>query len=395
MDKIFSIFPIGRNKELFKFSKPIRARLYFFDSSIDLLVNKKSSENIFDYLGKLDKKKLDCKRENLFEVHHLYYELSDILLFQKNSMYQNSPLAIEIIYSEKNIFELKQHNLKPKVIISSKISRENYLIDINNGIKELYSGNSYQFNFTSEFIYQMEKFSIDELASSFFSEKEKLGQFAHLTFIQSLGTIILSNSPECLFQLKKKNKFLDCTTLPIKGSHKIDEGKNIKSQWLELTQDKKNQGELFMIIDLLKNDLNSIELPIAKVIRKKAKLIVPGIIHQMGIINIRLSPQVSMGKIIRALFPGGSITGAPKKRTVEILQKIERRPRGIYTGSTLLIQNGRVDCSINIRTAEINLNKLHLKYGAGGGITLKSKPDDEFNEMNLKVDSFISTFFKS
>ena len=150
-----------------------------------------------------------------------------------------------------------------------------------------------------------------------------------------------------------------------------------------------------MIIDLLRNDLNSINLPICQVVRKKALLVVPGLLHQMGVIKVKLPPVIALGKLVRCLFPGGSITGAPKKRTVQILRAIEAGPRGIYTGSTMLLRNGQIDCSINIRTAKINLKESSLSYGSGGGITLQSNCDAEFQEMQIKVESFLNTFFKS
>jgi len=158
-----------------------------------------------------------------------------------------------------------------------------------------------------------------------------------------------------------------------------------------LIDDVKNQGELYMIIDLLRNDLNSIEKPVAKVLKKKAMVKVPGLIHQMGVIKAVFSKRITIGKIVRSLFPGGSITGAPKKSTVQILRKLEHSPRGVYTGSTMLVDSERVCCSINIRTAEVDLEKKELSYGAGGGITLMSDWESEFVEMQEKVESFIQS----
>ena len=148
-----------------------------------------------------------------------------------------------------------------------------------------------------------------------------------------------------------------------------------------------------MITDLLRNDLNNIELPVAKVIKKKAPLLAPGILHQMSLLQVDVSSSVSLGQIVQALFPGGSITGAPKKRVLQILHKLEESPRGIYCGSTILMYRGRCDASINIRTAFIDFEQGELIYGAGGGITLLSDPRDEFQEMLVKKDSFIDLFF--
>ena len=88
------------------------------------------------------------------------------------------------------------------------------------------------------------------------------------------------------------------------------------------------------------------------------------------------------------MFPGGSITGAPKKRTMEIIWELEGRRRGMYTGSTVVLHKNLKAASLNIRSAEINYINKKLSYNAGGGITLLSKADLEYSEMIAKWDSF-------
>jgi len=153
-------------------------------------------------------------------------------------------------------------------------------------------------------------------------------------------------------------------------------------------------------VEVIKQSLNKKikEKKVKKVIvrnrnlRKKVPLIAPGIMHQMSLIEIELSPDVSLSKIIDSLFPGGSITGAPKRRVMEIINRLENRARGAYCGSTILSIGNRIDCSINIRTAEIDLSRKELTYGAGGGITVLSEPRGEYEEMLLKLESFYSLF---
>jgi anthranilate/para-aminobenzoate synthase component I len=97
---------------------------------------------------------------------------------------------------------------------------------------------------------------------------------------------------------------------------------------------------------------------------------------------------------MQSLFPGGSITGAPKKKVMSLISSFERYQRGAYCGSTLLCINKRKSASINIRTALIDFEHKVWRYGAGGGITLLSKAHEEFQEMELKVSSFTSLFSK-
>ena len=109
-------------------------------------------------------------------------------------------------------------------------------------------------------------------------------------------------------------------------------------------------------------------------------------------IDVKLSYDVSLGKIVEALFPGGSITGAPKKSVVGILDDLENWESGFYCGSTIVLYKEILACSINIRSAVIDFLKFNILYGAGGGITLLSSAEEEFCEMQLKVDSFFDQF---
>jgi len=91
-----------------------------------------------------------------------------------------------------------------------------------------------------------------------------------------------------------------------------------------------------MICDLLRNDLSSIEDPVSKVVLKKMPLLVPSLLHQCSRIEVELSSRVSVGRVVEKMFPGGSVTGAPKKRVMDILSDLEQRRRGFYCGSTLI-----------------------------------------------------------
>ena len=146
-----------------------------------------------------------------------------------------------------------------------------------------------------------------------------------------------------------------------------------------------------MITDLLRNDLSRIELPKAYVSEKKIFKKVPGLIHQCSKINIELSAKVTLWKVIEKIFPGGSITGAPKVRAMKLIHHLEKRDRGFYCGSTMIFFGPMKSASINIRAGVFDFNNHSLLYQAGGGITLESNADDEFSEMTYKCESFIDT----
>ncbi len=246
----------------------------------------------------------------------------------------------------------------------------------------LLEGNCYQVNLTYPFDFETaEAHSPEELSEFFFSRRD-LGAYAHCTFLGE--ELILSNSPECLFQYRDGEVF----TMPIKGT--VKRGKNLAAAWESLRSSSKEEGELSMITDLLRNDLNRLEFPRAKVLRKRAPLLVPGLLHQYSLLSVELGGPLSLAKTLQGLFPGGSVTGAPKKRVMEIIQEVERYSRGIYCGSTLLCYQDKKVANINIRTATINPFDRLWRYGAGGGITLLSKAPNEFQEMEAKVASFLT-----
>ena len=102
---------------------------------------------------------------------------------------------------------------------------------------------------------------------------------------------------------------------------------------------------------------------------------------------------MNLWRVIEKIFPGGSITGAPKLRAMRLIHKLEKRPRGFYCGSTIILFKNMKSASINIRSSEIDFspNKRTLLYQAGGGITLLSSVDEEYKEMTYKHDSFMRT----
>ena len=144
-----------------------------------------------------------------------------------------------------------------------------------------------------------------------------------------------------------------------------------------------------MITDLMRNDLTKITLNPARVVSRSLPLIVPGVVHQYSRIRAQVDEKTTLKRILKCLFPGGSISGAPKSRVLDLITKIESGPRGFYCGSTILLHQGKLSASINIRSAEVNHSTSEVSYGSGGGITLRSKAEEEFDEIYAKLNSFV------
>lgn len=380
---MWSIF--WKGSKFIRYTDPVRATIYYLNHSINLLSGKREDVGFSHFEKMMKNQKLSSKKKKI--VIHLFYEAGHILNeFEFEN--ESSPLAIEIEYSKesdwtplKDIPELKLTPLKA-------VSKTRYSEDYYRGVEHLKRGDCYQFNLSYKFEYKMNtKLSAEEICSRLWREEERIAPYAHATFIGKISKLILSNSPECLFQSKIEEKQTRIWTMPIKGT--MPRGDNWREAFEKLTSSKKDRGELDMITDLLRNDLTRIENQYSKVVKRFAPLIVPKIIHQYSLISSNISNEVSLLSVVKAMFPGGSITGAPKRKVIEILNSIEKRDRGIYCGSTILFNKELCSASINIRTAEIDLGASRLCYSAGGGITLLSNCEDEFLEMHLKKDSFV------
>ena len=263
-------------------------------------------------------------------ITHLFYELG-FLLEKIQDVSDSTILAIDIEY--ENYQEIKKSLTFKKIHLDLMKTMDflNYKKSFLKGRAELLAGNCYQFNLTCEHQYAFrENYTPEDFIFSLWKKPENSGAFGNATYIPNINKLYLSNSPECLFQVDQ----LTLKSMPIKGT--IPFNNNFNKNWKKLINDKKNESELFMIIDLMTNDLAKIDKPCARVIKKKAPLIVPGLMHQYALIEVKLSPKITIKNIIEKIFPGGSITGAPKKRVMQILSELEKRERKFYCGSTLI-----------------------------------------------------------
>ena len=378
---IFSRFKWNESSFL-ELKTPKSAYIYFLTTRLNLLTGFPEVYHLDHFLKRLN----DIQLQDHFEtpsVFHFYYELGQILMGLGHTVNDEAPLAIEIQYEEKSF--RKKPKSKLKNLPLKNLERPNwteYKEAFGHVQEELLNGNAYQVNLTYPFDFETDDIIDPRDICNFFFSQEGLGSYAHSTFLGD--EMILSNSPECLFHYEN-GKVL---SMPIKGT--VKRGKNWKRDWKRLLSDEKEEGELTMITDLLRNDLNRLDKPQAKVLKRRAPLLVPGLLHQCAILSVELTQKVSLLKTLECLFPGGSITGAPKKRVMEIIQNVERYSRGIYTGSTLLCIGDKKVASINIRTAQLSVGDRLWRYGAGGGVTLLSRPVNEYQEMESKVSSFLS-----
>lgn len=210
----------------------------------------------------------------------------------------------------------------------------------------------------------------------------------YATYLKFPDVAVLSSSPE-RFITVDPNGVVE--SKPIKGTRKRGKtGEEDEALIKDLSTHEKDRSENLMIVDLMRNDIGQVSdigsVHVSNIFAVESYATV----HQLvSTVRGRLRKCVSVIDCIRACFPGGSMTGAPKKRTMEIVDELEAGPRGIYSGSIgFLSLNGSADLSIAIRT--IVMTDESVTTGVGGAITDLSDPQDELEEMILKSQALVA-----
>ncbi|MEY8757139.1 aminodeoxychorismate synthase component I [Peribacillus frigoritolerans] len=244
---------------------------------------------------------------------------------------------------------------------------------------EIKKGNTYQVNYTMRLQSQFEG---DDFA---FFERLKRAQRSNYSAYLNVGSHrILSASPELFFRWEDGQLI----TRPMKGTVKRGttlKGDQLNAEWLAASE--KNQAENYMIVDLLRNDLGmiaqpgSVEVPQLKAIEKY-----PTVWQMTSTITADTNPGTTIIDIFKALFPCGSITGAPKIKTMEIIADIENSPREVYCGAIgFITPESEAVFNVPIRTVVIDKETGKAEYGVGGGITWDSELSEEYDEAFLKA----------
>lgn len=392
-NNLYSLLHLADQNKVLMCTQPASAFIYYRDFKLDLLTGMKTQSTAQYIHEHLEALKIDADYENPVVIH-LFYEFGFSCVDLKENLPPHKPLAIIIKYSEYQLQDksafIEEEDNQLSLKITEYPSFEEYHKKFEKVYQHLIDGDCYQVNLTGPFYF---KFKGADNPLSFirnvWSRTLSVGAYAHATYIDSLGKLFFSNSPECLFQIKNEHNKTYAYTMPIKGTLKLDDEEQREVKWQQLANSKKDQAELYMITDLLRNDLTKICLNPAKVLDKKLPLYVPGLVHQYSKLSVELKEGTNLDQIVRALFPGGSITGAPKKRVMSIIHETEKYERGFYCGSSIILHKGLKSASINIRSAVLDYSQDELFYGAGGGITLLSQAIEEFDESYAKMESFL------
>jgi para-aminobenzoate synthetase len=260
------------------------------------------------------------------------------------------------------------------------VSKQQYIADIQALKQHIRDGETYEACLTNAFA-----LPYDGAPYALYRSLRRINPAPYAAWIQTPEIAVLSSSPECLFHLGREGRIV---SEPIKGTRPLGEtAEATEAQRQDLLMSEKDHSELLMITDLIRNDLAQICAPGSVVVREKLRVeAYATLLQAFSVIEGRLRPPFGATDALSALFPGGSITGAPKLRTLQLLDRYEQRPRGVYTGSVgYLSADGQAAFSVAIRTMVLRRQRGELHFGAGGAILAESSPEAEFEEMLVKA----------
>jgi para-aminobenzoate synthetase/4-amino-4-deoxychorismate lyase len=266
-------------------------------------------------------------------------------------------------------------------LVDLAIAKEDYCAKIQEIKQYIAAGETYQVNFTDR-VCVATKLSVDQAFGALLQQQP----VAYSALLNVAGHHILSLSPELFFRIEGDR----IVVRPMKGTmpRGLDISEDAEAS-LRLQRDEKNRSEHVMIVDLLRNDLGrictmgSVQVEDIFSVEKYETLL-----QMTSTITGTLRRGLSYYEIFRAIFPSGSITGAPKIRTMRIIHELEQSQRGIYTGAIGHISpDGSAIFNVAIRT--LVLKDGEAQMGVGGGIIADSEPSDEYEECLLKSEFLV------
>lgn len=340
---------------------------------------------LFGHLG------YDLKNEieNVYSLYPDLLKFPDLFFFQPEVVirFDKEEMIIETgLEDEEKIFHeiIEVENSKPTestpITIQNRIDKDEYISIVQKLRQHILRGDCYEINFCQEFF--AENVSIDPL--TVYKKLSEISPNPFSALYKLNDKYLLCASPE-RFLKKRENKIL---SQPIKGTSKRaadklkdDECKN------QLLQSSKDRSENVMVVDLVRNDLSKVCIEgTVKVDELYGIYSFPQVHQMISTISGELKDDISFTEIIRATFPMGSMTGAPKKKVLELIEQYEKTKRGIFSGAVGYINpEGDFDFNVVIRSIMYNASNKYLSFQTGSAITFYSVAEKEWEECLLKA----------
>jgi para-aminobenzoate synthetase component 1 len=267
------------------------------------------------------------------------------------------------------------------LVIQKRFTKEGYIAVVEQLKRHILRGDCYEINFCQEFF--SEQAVIDPLTT--YQQLSRVSPNPFSALYKLGDKWLLCASPERFLQ-KQGNCII---SQPIKGtSERIQDNEELDEQSKEsLALSQKDRSENVMVVDLVRNDLSKIcKEGTVRVDELFGVYSFPQVHQLISTVSGELKKNISFAEIVRATFPMGSMTGAPKKRVMELIEQYEKTKRGIFSGALGYISpDGDFDFNVVIRSIMYNAATHYLSFQAGSGITWYSEPEKEWEECLLKA----------
>ncbi len=341
---------------------------------------KKRNGYLFGYLGydlKNHIEQLQSNNSDSISAPDLFFMVPSLLLkidHQKNS--------VEAVKGKLPDYEISTSGMNEVSItgIKGSVRRKDYISKIKQIQQDIYDGKYYELNFTHQL-----RSDFTGASYRLYQKMRDSGPVPFGAYVAFDDLNICCASPERFLSKKGKTVF----SQPIKGTMKRH-ANELKDEKLKqkLMQSLKNRAENMMIVDLVRNDLSRIARKGSVVVKGLFEIQTFSTLHQMISTIAAVTDEEDPAEIIKACFPMGSMTGAPKVSVMQAIEELENYRRGIYSGAMgYITPGGDFDFNVAIRTAIIKQNELY--YSVGGAITADSDPEEEWEESWLKAEALL------
>ncbi len=285
----------------------------------------------------------------------------------------------EIIVEEDALETFEVKNLQ------AECDREDYIRKVEKIRDYIFQGDVYEVNLSQQL-----KGDFSGNSYRLFQKLYEINPAPFSAYLNFGSEKIVCNSPEMFLQADDKL----VQTRPIKGTIARSEDISIdKGNQKKLLNSEKDQAELFMIIDLLRNDIGKVCKYGSVVVEAEKRLeAYENVYHLVGIIKGELRDNADYVDLWKATFPGGSISGCPKVRCMEIIHELESYNRHLYTGSIFIMNKKYLNSNIVIRSGIVIDDKIY--FNSGGAVTIDSNPESEYEETLTKLQSLMKAVEK-
>ena len=331
------------------------------------------------------------KNPDLLEIEELGFCLA---------MNYESGLCIQLYNEIREINDIQINKSSKKLRSSIQFpSKEKYIEAVKKCQEYIYEGDIYQANICHEFEVELkEDYALSEIKDFIYSRLRELNPSNYMAIAEFEDEVIFSSSPESLLKIEGQNGNFKLTSSPIKGTALLEES-------LEELKSSKEKAEHIMIVDLIRNDLSKISkahcVTVDKLLERTKHTNLQHLVSEVEaqlkeelVLNIHGVEIPDFEAVFKAIFPGGSITGTPKLRSMQIIKELESSNRGFFTGSLGYYKFKKRSGEFNILIRSIFYDKKthKLSFNTGAGITSASDPLKEYEETMLKAEKLIEVF---